>query len=203
MSGTSKWAAGGKQDSGNLTLRVTSSGAVEEDWALSTLRSTFKLGGFGEARTCQSTNAEGVAKTLSNQSCIRPVPWFAPWLAYKMSSDGNSTPIEKTTAEDQTAGFKRWGFSAPVVVSAKAKSKTSILIPPSSEVQILYDPKTSLPARLEFSDYPTSDPARKIDVYVLFSDYRLEQGMMLPHRIQRYVQRTLQLDFEITSVKTN
>ena len=203
MSGISKWTAGGKQDSGSLTLRVTSSGAVEEDWALSTVSSTFKLGGFGEDRTCQSTDAKGVAKTLANESCFRPVPWFAPWLAYKMSSDGNSTPKEITTTADETASLKRWSFSALPPAVAKAKAKPPLAAPPTSEVQVLYDSQTLLPSRLEFSDYPTSDPARKIDVYVLFSDYRLEQGIMLPHRIQRYVQRTLQVDFQVTNVSTN
>ena len=206
LSGTATWIAGSTHESGDLILRVSSSGGVEEDWKLKSVGHTFKLGGFGESRNCQSTDTNGKVSNPGSLACIRAVPWFAPWLAYKISSGGYGVPLDTTTADDKTAGLKRWTFTTaipdrdsdrPFVQKLRAETRSR------SAVQVLYDTQTQLPTRMEFAEYPNSDPAQKIDVYVLFSDYRDEQGMMLPHRIQRYVQGTLQLDFQVASVSTN
>ncbi len=206
LSGTATWTVGNTHDSGNLTLRATSTGGVEEDWDLSTVHRTIKRDPLGATRKCQSVDATGTVKDLSQQGCFKGIPWFAPWLAYKISADGHNVPQELTSSSPQPGQSMVWSFSAatPDIPGGNPRGQKMLVdVQRISAVRVQYDPETSLPTRLESDDYPNSDPDRKIETYVLFSDYREEHGMMLPHHIQRYVQRNLELDLQVTSVSTN
>jgi hypothetical protein len=66
-------------------------------------------------------------------------------------------------------------------------------------VRVLYDPKTLLPASLEYVVHPDADDAQNLDVKILFSNYQSVAGVMVPFHIEKYLQRTLQLKLDVTS----
>ncbi len=68
----------------------------------------------------------------------------------------------------------------------------------ASKVKVHYDPTTLLPASLSYSIHPDDNDLINLKVKVLFSNYQSVSGVMLPFHIEKYVQNTLQLTFDVT-----
>jgi hypothetical protein len=77
---------------------------------------------------------------------------------------------------------------------------TNSAVRSGTAVELILDPKTSLVNEMDFDESINSDPARVISNRIVFSDYRTESGLVLPHHIQRYIQHTLQADITITNI---
>jgi hypothetical protein len=184
--------AGSLQESGNVTLVAGNDGTWSEAWTLDT-------------RPIQQSSDDCKTSKMMNFSCSRSVPWFAPWLATATSSNGHIQQSEVSTDATKATGQRVLSFST-VIQSPKTSlvqsNANAAYRAAKTQFQIAYDSASSLPTRMDFADYLDSSMSRKIDTYVLFSDYREESGVMVPHHIERYVQRTLQADIHITSVTT-
>jgi len=70
----------------------------------------------------------------------------------------------------------------------------------TTRLPIFYDPVTLLPSWLEYSVHADGDDGTLIPVQVFFTDYRLVSGMQVPFRIDRYLNRTLNLTITADSV---
>lgn len=188
--GTVSRVAGSLHESGSVVLTVSPDGSWSEDWALDS-RSIQKSSADCSEQTSRSSGNRDVG-------CRRTLPWFAPWTLANAVGSGKGT-----IQEIAEAGQKRVLLSPSSV--AKAKQRASLNMPNqsvSNALMITYDPSTSLPTRMDLVDYLDAGGSQKVDTYVLFSDFREEQGVMIPHHIVRYIQRTLESDIQITSVTT-
>ena len=74
------------------------------------------------------------------------------------------------------------------------------LLEARAAVTVTFDQKSALPTTVDFDQILDSDPSHTIKYQTVFSDFRTEAGLIVPHRIQRYIQRTLQADITITTV---
>ena len=72
-----------------------------------------------------------------------------------------------------------------------------------SAMDLLVDPQSLLPLSLSFNLHPDDDLNIGIPVQVLFSDYRLQGGVLVAFHIQKYVQGTLTLDLQVSSATVN
>jgi hypothetical protein len=77
------------------------------------------------------------------------------------------------------------------------------LIQSLSRVDLYLDPKSLRPLALDFKTHPDSDLIQSIPVEIQFGDYRTVGGVVVPFRIQKFLQGTLTLDFTVTQATVN
>lgn len=198
LTGTAEWFAGSLHASGTAQLEANADGSTSIQLSLGQASRTETQTSMNSSRTCQWTDSAGKSHDIAGANCFTSVPWFAPSLV--MLSPSQRLPLVISTDDGEVS---RHGSSFhqirctlnPAVINDVSMSQ----VIKTSTSKILIDPKTLLPASLEYSIHPDGDDSQSIDVKVLFSDYRSVSGVMLPFHIERYVQRTLQLKLDISS----
>lgn len=192
LDGSVTRTAGSLRESGGVEFIAGKDGTWSETWTLNTR--SFQHSSE-DCKTLHSTDFE----------CKRTVPWFAPWLADQMvSGDSVMQRTYISTGKAETSGQQTLLYSATPQSPKHSSAQTDVALSyrkAQVQYQITYD-TNALPIRVDFADYLDLGMSQKIDTYVLFSDYREESGLMVPHHIERYVQRTLQSDIHITRVTT-
>jgi hypothetical protein len=134
---------------------------------------------------------------------MQTVPWFAPWFGLDSMASGLAVITDTTESADAADGRERLSFAPNAAVSAGMASpdgKPNTLFQQGTLMNVSYDLKSHLPSSARFDQVIDSDEAHSIQREAFFSDYRPEDGYVIPHHIQRFVQRTLQADITITSV---
>jgi hypothetical protein len=72
-----------------------------------------------------------------------------------------------------------------------------------SVVDLYLDPATQVPLSLRFSAHPDNDLFQSFPVEIRFEGYQQAGGILVPARIQKFLQNTLALDLAITSSLAN
>lgn len=200
LSGTTTWVAGSLQDAGTVVLKLSTDGSTSEVWSLGTMRHSVTQTAFSSSRTCSYTDAARGPHELSDANCLRAVPWFAPWSSVLFSSGGlvAKTPSTQVFGTLDTASQLTYITSLDLASSTPSSAQSQLQR--YTAFRVSFAPLTSLPSELDYEQALDSDPAHTIQYKTIYSDYRLDAGYMVPHHIQRYVQRTLQADVIITSV---
>lgn len=201
LNGSADFTAGSTHENGNLQLKSSLDGSVSETWTLPTQPRSVTKGPLTGVRACSYTDAEAKPHDGNDLNCLRVVPWFAPWLASGLTGPGLTTVADVTTASDAAAGLKRISFAPNVVLDPGSSNPAeATALPQKVAVTIAYALATGLPAELSFSEVVDSEPSHGFTIRSTFAEYGLESGFMVPHHIQRFVQRTLQADIHIASV---
>lgn len=187
----------GKKESGTLTLKVAADGSNSEAWNMSSGRTYFQAGPLSGARECSRTDSAGVKTTEQDLSCMRPVPWFAPWAGARLSNAGL---LNTRAAEGEGNSGRVFIFATALVPTGKKRvQQPSHDLDDATSVTVSYDPTTNLPIRSTYN-VPAGLYGSSIQIEVEYSDYRDEAGFMLPHHLVRHVQHTRDLDVQVFSI---
>lgn len=200
IKGTVTWDQGALHDSGTVDLRASIDGSTSETWALGTVPYSFTSTAFSTGRSCKSTNAKGVTSRDKSIRCLRATPWFAPEMNIGLMSGGLSMLTKATSVSAGPASLNQEIYVAGVGADGFSSAGGLGELTALTATRISYDDSTFLPLQVDWDDSIDSGVTHVIPYRVVFSDYRPEQGLVVPHRIQRYVQRTLQADITVTSV---
>lgn len=199
FSGTAAWTAGSLQDSGNVVLTSSADGSSSEAWSLASQPHTLTSTSFANGRSCNYVDSAGKNHQNASPECFRAVPWFAPWMSLLMLSNNvllRTSGVTLTSADGTNAQLEYMtNLGTPVTPNS-----ASALFNSGTVVGLILDPTTSLIDELDYNQTIDSDTARVIPHRIVFSDYRADAGLILPHHIQRFIQRTLEADITITSV---
>ena len=199
FSGTAAWTAGSLQDSGNVVLTASADGSSNETWSLSSHPHMLASTAFTSGRSCSYVDSAGKNHQDASSECFRAVPWFAPWMSLLMLPNNvllRTSGVSLAAADGTNAQLQymtNLGTATTPNPQLAAFSSGTV-------VGLVVDPKTSLIDEVDFNQAIDSDTARVIPYRIVFSDYRPEVGLILPHHIQRYIQRTLQADITITNI---
>jgi hypothetical protein len=199
FSGTAAWTAGSLQDSGNVVLTASADGSSNETWSLSSHPHTLANTSFTNGRSCSYVDAAGKNHQDASPECFRAVPWFAPWMSLLMLPNNvllRTSGAALAAADGTTAQLQ---YMTNLVTAATPNSQLAAFSS-GTVVGLVVDPKTSLIDEVDFNQTIDSDTARVIPYRIVFSDYRPAAGLILPHHVQRYIQRTLQADITITNI---
>ncbi len=203
MTGNATWIAGSLQESGTVMLKASADGSTAETWTLPTQSHIHTSTAWSAGRSCSSTNSKGVVSDSSDPNCLRSLPWFAPWVGFTLLSKGVVLGSHVTQAADKASGNEKLAFQTILGnTGSPADPSTAKLAQLESRaaVTLTFDQQTALSSVLDFNQIIDSDPAHTILYRIIFSDFRTESGYVVPHHIQRYIQRTLQADITITNV---
>lgn len=191
LGGTVTWTAGGLNETGTILLQASIDGSVREEWNLTSRTHSEVRTPFTANRSCTWEESAGIVQDMSRDpDCFRPVPWFAPWLTTPLISGGLLV----------SPGISRQAASSYLQITYQPSS-TIVSLPSlgdSTSSTISYDNTTHLPAVVEYNYLTNSSSAIKYKI--IFSNFYPDSGLILPHRIQRYVQRSLQADIVVTTI---
>jgi hypothetical protein len=199
MSGSVSWTAGSLQDSGNVVLTASVDGSSNELWSLTSQPHSLSATSFATGRNCSYTDPSGKNHNYASPECFRAVPWFAPWMSILMLS-GNTLSRTSGIGFQGSNGTSAQLEYVTVAGDIASSPSASAIMRAGTAVGIVLDPTTSLIDEIDFDQTIDSDTSRVIPYRIVFSDYRAEGGIILPHHIQRFIQRTLQADITITNI---
>ncbi len=195
---TAEWTAGSLHESGTAKLQANADGSNSVQFALGKASRTEIQTKTDLSRTCTWTDSTGKSQDILGPNCLIAIPWFSPGLftqssvalpALLASTDDGAVKKDKATMHQVSYLLKLKGANTP---------STNRMVSQST-VRVFYDPQTFLPASLEYSIHPDDNDLQNIPVKVVFSNYQPVSGVMLPHHIERFVNRTLQLKLDVTA----
>lgn len=204
ISGSATWHAGSLEDSGTATLLVSPDGSSQVQLVLSSSGTrTESQTGAGESAQCLWSGADGVAHQADTKNCWKPLLWFLPTLSlqaqplpsYLVMVDGGPGTVGTGTAV--------YRHLQSHLVFADFPGKTAVDIAKQSLTDLGLDPATLLPAVLSYAVHPDNGNSASVNIEIRYSDYRQVSGVQIPFRIQRYLNGSLQLDIQASSVQIN
>ena len=199
LTGTVTWHTGATTDTGNATLTGADDGSGSMNFVLS------KRGAYQEnaeavaaSRSCKWNDSSGVARSGNASQCAIPLLWFMPDMALQLAGP-------KISVTDQ--GMEQRGDMQVRLLSLRTANR----VPDATKgtpadfgnAELGLDPTTLLPAVLHYRIYPDSYRMAPIDVEVRYSGYSMENGVQVPHSIQRRMNGALDLDIQITAASLN
>jgi hypothetical protein len=199
LTGATTWTAGSLQDTGSVILKASVDGSSSETWSLASQPYSVANTSFTDGRTCNSVDSAAKIHQDASPACFRAAPWFAPWMSLLMLSNN---VLLRTSGAHFTGGSESESqLQYMTNLGSTGTANASLAIVQSGTViGLVIDPKTSLVDELDFNQSIDSDVSRVISYRIVFGDYRSDGGFVLPHHIQRYIQRTLQADITITNI---
>jgi hypothetical protein len=198
LTATAEWTAGSDRESGTAQLQANVDGSTNVQLALGKASRTEVQTKADSSRSCTRTDGAGKSHDVLGPNCLIAIPWFSPSL-FGQSSAALPALIAMTddgAVEKDKATFHQVSYL--LKLKGTKTSSTNRMVSQST-VKVFYDPQTFLPASLEYSIHPDDNDLQNIPVKVVFSNYQSVSGVMLPHHIERFVNRTLQLKLDVTT----
>lgn len=189
LQGTVNYTAGSDEESGSFTLEVK--GNQESKLAL-----FLSGGGTTETRQAQAgewVDAEGVQHAMAPHNCLVDAstlfPTFSVWGVLN-DPQVTATHLARTLRDGVTVDHLQLTHIFP----GQSPGMTAE-IQALSRVDIYLDAATHLPIAIEFNIHPDKDLNINIPVEIQFSGYQKLRGITVATRVQKFIQRTLTLDF--------
>ncbi len=200
LTANATWYAGSLVDSGTATLTANSSGAAQMQLALAQKGAwTESQTAFGIGMTCQWSGANAVAYTGDFLNCLKPAVWFLPSLSLQPPSIPTGVGVADLGVGAVGPGSYRHLQSQAVLQAMPSYLLSASMT--SSTTDIGFDPNTLLPAVLLWQVHPDNGIQIDIPVQILYTNYQKVNGVVIPFTIQRYINGSLQLELQITSVQ--
>jgi hypothetical protein len=200
LSGTARRIAGSDDESGTVVLTATATGS-------SKLALSFASGNRNEVRSNSSNGPTGSWSGPDGAS--RPISY------HNLMTDSGLFPafalatllVSQNTVATYIGQETRNGSSV-IHLSAQQQlpnqtAKVATLLQHLSQMNIYLDSTTSLPVSLAYNIHPDNDAGLDIPIEIVFSDYRIVNGIHVPFHIQKFINNSLALDLQFQNVTTN
>jgi hypothetical protein len=200
LSGTAHRIAGSDDESGTAVLKATANGQSRIDLNLLAGPRSEIHGMSPDGPAGSWSGPDSVSHPIAYHNLVSEPAWFFPAIvvAQGLSATGyvvtyighethNSTAVEHISLSQQPSG----------------SLKTVALLRHLSQVEVYLDSTTLLPAAMTFNIHPDDDAGRDIPIEIRFSDYRTTDSAQVPFHIQKFLNNSLTLDFQVQSVMLN
>jgi hypothetical protein len=198
LTGTETHIAGSLTETSPVTLKAMGTDNARVDRQLST---TFEIRTNLSGIPAGSwTGADGASHLMAEQNCWTDAAWFFPVFssAFSFNKDVRLAYVGLETLSDVSVQHIR----ASRVAFDKSGNPVA-MIAGWSQVDAYLDAQSLLPIDVRFNVYPDNDTNVRIPVEIIYSDYRVVNGIHVPFHIQKYLQNVLNLDLTITSATFN
>jgi|SRR5215831_192546 len=200
LTGTARRIAGSTDETGTVVLKARASGEARIELNLPSGPQTQVYANSDKGPIGAWSGSDGVLKPIPLYNVLVDPAWFSPPLLLSRIASANNAQLG--------AGAKGSG-GAPTdhVLASKhfpsAPPQIASLMERHSQMDLLFDPSTSLLSAVSFKAHPDIDATRDIPVDVRFSDYRAVDGTQTPFRIQQFLNGGLVLDIQVETVNLN
>jgi hypothetical protein len=197
LQATAAYVAGSDQESGTATL--TALGNQE-----SLVQLNLDAGTRQEIRNGPAgawSGADGTAHSMATHNCWVDAAWFFPALTLEaLQADPTLGVAYLGPVEWNGVATIHLQFSH--IVPGQTPAMTAE-IQKLSAVDLYLDPKSLLPLALDFNTHLDIDLNANIPVEVQFGSYQSAGGILVPFRVQRFLQGTLNLDLTLVQAAVN
>lgn len=169
---------------------------------------SFASGNSSEVRTSAAdgpagawTGPDGVQHAAAHHNLLTDSTWFIPALTMgHLLSAKNivTTYVGHETAECGTVEHLRIAQEFAFQPGREKKKLEEL-----TTMDLFLDSKTLLPTCLAFNTHPDDDANTDIPVSILFSDYRLTNGVQMPFHVQKFLNNSLHIDIVIDTATVN
>jgi hypothetical protein len=194
LTGTVTWNAG--TDTGTVTLRALGTGESRMDLALSSGTRTEIRDAQTGVPLGQWINPNGTSGLYAFQNCQTDAAWFFPALgslaapSVVLSYVGQETRNNKIVQHIQSYFYQ-------------ANPPPGIPTQQLSTMDFYLDATTYLPVAVGFNAHPDNGSGANLPTEVDFSNYQSVSGVLVPMRIQRYLQGNLLVDITVSNASFN
>ena len=199
LSGTALWIVGSDNETGSVTYRAVPA-ASRLDLNLSNgLRSENRSSG-ANGLTGAWVGPDGIVHPIASHNLLVDSAMYPTYLLRNFLTSSNSSYTY--VGSDSLDGITTLHVSAsqqfPDIPGNVGATLQSL-----SQVDIYLDPSSFLPAAIAYNSHPDDDAFTNIQTKFRFSDYRNVSGAQIPFHIQKFLNGSLTLDFQVQSVSVN
>jgi hypothetical protein len=192
--------SGSLEDTGAATLTVSADGSWKTQFSFNQIGQRTELRTTTEGqRDCSWSSADGVSHD-TDSICWTALAWFLPQMSLQPGLIASTLNTRDRGLVQTPKGARHVIESSIVLGSKNTKSSVAPIIQRQSSTTLNLDPSTSLPMSLEFKQ-PSDSGIAQIAVEIRYSNYKQISGVLLPTRIERYVNGGLELSIEVTQAR--
>jgi hypothetical protein len=201
LSGTVERIAGSDDESGTAVLKSIAAGA-------SSVNLSLPSGTRSEVENCSTTpptgawsGPDGVSHAIAFHNLLTGPAWFFPafTIAQGLSTSGYvATSVAAETHNGQAV--QHVSLSQPSLFPSTPGALSPVHL---TQVELFLDSTTLLPAALDFNAHPDNNALLDIPIEIRFSNYTPVNGVQVPFHVQKYLNNSLILDFQVSSVTFN
>jgi hypothetical protein len=201
LSGSARRVAGSDDETGTGVLKALGSGAGRTDLSLSSGQRSELCNLSAATPTGTWSGPDRVSHPIAYHNLMTEPAWFFPAfaIARRLSASGYVvTYVGHETHEGQVVEHISVSQPSPFPTPPGAASFEHL-----TQIDFFLDSSTLLPAAISFNTHPDNNALLDIPVEVRFSDYRSVNGAQVPFHLQKYLNNTLILDFQVQTVTVN
>lgn len=153
------------------------------------------------ARTGMRTGPDEKPQAMAQQNTWTDAAWFSPGLVLASLVSNPQMTVANLGADVWNGISASHLRFARIVATPRPEGAAAIEL--MSREDVYFDVASGLPLAISFYRYPEPGPGAAILMEIRFSDYRQVDGRSVPMHVERFVNGSLVLDFNLTSVKFN
>jgi hypothetical protein len=201
LSGTARRIAGSDDETGTAVFKALASGAGRSDLSHSSGQRSEVQNLIAATPAGSWSGPDTISHPVANHNLLAEPVWFFP--AFAIARRLSSTGYVATYVGHETHNGQ--GVEHISVSQTASPQIPSGLFPLQhlTQVEFFLDSTTLLPSTIDFTIHPDNNALLDIPVEVRFSDYRPVSGAQVPFHVQKYLNNSLILDFQATSVTFN
>jgi hypothetical protein len=198
LSGTVRYIAGSDDETGTATLQAIAAASRIDLTLPSGHRSEIHSNINGQPAGSWS-GPDGVEKKIPFHNLLTEPTWFFPTFAVTRRFSGYSVNyVGHETHKGQAVEHISAVQDFPGQLPAGAAFVDQL-----TQVDLFLDSTTLLPVAVSFNTHADSSAVIDIPVEIDFNDYRTVNSNKVPFHIEKYLNNSLLLDFQASSVTLN
>jgi hypothetical protein len=200
LSGSVRRIVGSDDESGTATLKALSSGDARSDLSLSS-GALSEVYNFSSSEPAGAwSGPDGTSHSIVYHNLLSEPAWFFPAFAIsrRLSSAYTVTDLGPATYDGHQVEHISVSQNSSIAAPAGAPSFRHL-----TQIDFFLDSATALPAAIIFDTHPDNNALLDIAVEIRFSDYRSVSGAQVPFHIQKFLNNTLLLDFQVQNAVIN
>jgi len=203
LSGTARRIAGSDDESGTTVLEALTTGQARMDLSLPSGSRSEVVTFTKQCPAGYWSGPDGVFHAVANHNLLSDSSWFFPAFTVTRLTVTSKYVVSYVGQETENGrAFTHLTAYQP----NPSNSELPAWLPTFShltQMDLFLDSTTLLPARLEFNMHPDNNMGQDIPVEILFSDYRTVNGAQIPFHVQKSLNNSLFLDFQLESAVLN
>ena len=198
LQATASYVAGSDEETGTATLvaRGNQESLVQLNLSGGT-RQEIRNGPAGAW-----SGPDATPHSMANHNCFTDASWFFPALTLEAVSADPTIAVSYLGPDTSKSATPLLHLQVAHTLPGQSAGANQI-IQVLSTMDIYFDPQSFLPLVLDFNTHPDVDAGRDLQVEIQFGNYQNSSGVLVPFRIQRFLQRTLLIDLTVTNVVVN
>lgn len=201
LTGTVEWIAGSDDETGAVVLKALTTGEASLAMTLRSGTITEVHSSIANGPAGNWVGTDGVSHEISMHNGWTDAPWFFP--AFSSAYGSNPNLQIRYVGQETLDGASVQHIRLNRIVPGDATGAPSSLVLRLSQTDLYCDAQSFFPVAVKFNTHPDNNAAIDIPVEIKYSDFRSVGGVLIPFRIQQFIQNSQHIDIQLTNAALN